>query len=139
MTQQVLYNAATGDIIQWQDTGAFSYPAGPAGTATLAVTAAQWAAQAPHQTVSGTPPVIITLSGPPAALLLAAFVASVQAALDATDTTMHRIAEGISLGSTSWTATDVVAWVTYRRALRALLASTAAGTLPSRPAYPAGT
>jgi hypothetical protein len=76
---------------------------------------------------------------PSAAVLLAGFIVSAQAALDASDTTMHRIAEGVSLGSTSWTGTDVVAWVTYRRALRALLSSTSAGTLPTKPAYPAGT
>ena len=45
MTQQVLYDTASGDVIQWQDTETFGYPANPAGTATLAVTSAQWAAQ----------------------------------------------------------------------------------------------
>lgn len=45
MTQQVLYATATGEIIQWQDTTAFNYAAPPAGTATLAVTPAQWAEQ----------------------------------------------------------------------------------------------
>lgn len=61
--------------------------------------------------------------------------------LDASDTTMHRIAEGVSLGTTSWTATDVVAWVVYRRALRALVSGTdtSSTSIPAKPAYPAGT
>lgn len=46
MTQQILYATATGEIIQWQDTAAFSYAAAPSGTATLDVTPAQWAEQA---------------------------------------------------------------------------------------------
>lgn len=66
-----------------------------------------------------------------------------KSALDATDTTMHRIAEGVALGLTSWTAADVAAWVNYRKALRAILSETQPSTiptsLPTKPAYPAGT
>ena len=43
MVQQVLYVVASGEILQWQDTAAFNFPANPAGTATLPVTAAEWA------------------------------------------------------------------------------------------------
>lgn len=71
--------------------------------------------------------------------LLATFKASAQAALDTTDTTMHRIAEAVSLGLSTWTTADVVAWVAYRRALRALLNATSPSALPTRPAFPAGT
>jgi hypothetical protein len=71
--------------------------------------------------------------------LLTPFIASVQSALDNTDTTMHRISEAISLGLTTATATDVVAYVNYRRALRVLLKSTTVGTLPTKPAFPVGT
>lgn len=53
MTQQVLYETATGAIIQWQDTEAFSYGPTPEGGAVLAVTADQWAAQGSPQYVSG--------------------------------------------------------------------------------------
>jgi hypothetical protein len=70
-----------------------------------------------------------------------AFQATAQAALNESDTTMHRISEAAALGLNSWTGTDVVAWITYRRALRAIVA-TGAGTpsaLPPRPAYPIGT
>jgi hypothetical protein len=67
------------------------------------------------------------------------FVASAQAALDISDTTVYRITEAVALGDTTWTASDVVAFVHYRRALRALLTSTTVGVLPTRPAYPAGT
>jgi hypothetical protein len=75
---------------------------------------------------------------PTLAQLLAPFIASVQSALDNTDTTMHRINEAVSLGLTTMTAIDVVAYVNYRRALRALLKSTTVGVLPTKPAYPAG-
>ena len=46
MTQQVLYSTATAQVLQWQDTGQFSYGAAPSGTATLPVTVAEWANQA---------------------------------------------------------------------------------------------
>jgi hypothetical protein len=62
------------------------------------------------------------------------------AALDASDTTMHRIGEAVALALTSWTTADVVTFVTWRRALRAIVdGSSSATTLPARPAYPAGT
>jgi len=76
---------------------------------------------------------------PTLAQLLSAFIASVQSALDDTDTTMHRISEAVSLGLTTMTATDVVTFVNYRRSLRALLKSTSVGVLPTKPAYPQGT
>lgn len=59
-------------------------------------------------------------------------------ALQRTDLTMTRIAEAVSLGLSSWTADDVVAWVEYRRALRAVV-STGEGPIPDRPAYPQNT
>ena len=46
MTQQVLYSTSTGQVLQWQDTEKFNYAAAPAGTAVLAVTTAEWGAQA---------------------------------------------------------------------------------------------
>jgi hypothetical protein len=45
MTQQVLYSTISGAVLQWQDTSALNYGAAPSGTATLAVTASEWAAQ----------------------------------------------------------------------------------------------
>lgn len=98
----------------------------------VACTAAQAAAWEGSVVTGGA---IVPQSGP----TWAAFVGQVRAALDASDATMHRIAEGVALGTSSWTAADVVAWATYRRALRALLASTTPGTLPARPPFPAGT
>jgi len=61
--------------------------------------------------------------------------------LDSTDTTMHRIAEAVSLGLNSWTSDDIVAFVQYRRALRAIVdgADTASVAIPSKPPYPSGT
>jgi hypothetical protein len=61
--------------------------------------------------------------------------------LDDSDTTMHRIAEAVSLGLNTWTGTDVVAWVNWRRALRAIIdgSDSSSVSIPSRPSYPAGT
>jgi predicted amidohydrolase YtcJ len=79
-----------------------------------------------------------TAPTPTAAQLLAAFISQVQSALDESDKTMMRVQEAISLGLTTATTADVVAYVNYRRALRALLASTTVGVLPTKPAYPVG-
>lgn len=65
-------------------------------------------------------------------------LSAAQAALPESDTTMHRIGEAVGLGLNSWTSTDVVAWVNYRRSLRAIIKNSG-GTMPSKPAYPAGT
>jgi hypothetical protein len=61
--------------------------------------------------------------------------------LDASDTTMHRVTEAVALGQNSWTNADVVAWVNYRRALRAIIdgSDTTSIAIPARPAYPSGT
>ena len=72
---------------------------------------------------------------------MASYVATqdaAQAALDLSDTTMHRIAEAVTLGLNSWTGADVVAWVTYRRELRAIAGGAPATALPTKPAYPTG-
>lgn len=45
MAQQVLYSTVTSEVLQWQDTEKFSYGTAPTGTATLAVTSAEWANQ----------------------------------------------------------------------------------------------
>jgi hypothetical protein len=60
--------------------------------------------------------------------------------LGSSDTTMLRIAEAVAVGLTSWTAADVVAWVNWRRALRAIVSGsdTSSASIPSRPAYPSG-
>ena len=81
----------------------------------------------------------LPVASPTTNQLLAEFVASVQLALDNSDTTMHRIAEGVALGLTTWTTADVASWVSYRRELRAQLHATVVGTLAAKPAYPAGT
>jgi hypothetical protein len=52
---------------------------------------------------------------------------------------MHRIAEAVVLGLNAWTGADVVAWVAYRRELRAIAGGAPASALPTKPAYPAGT
>ncbi len=45
MTQQVLYDIASAQVLQWQDTDKFSYAPPPSGMDTLAVTATEWANQ----------------------------------------------------------------------------------------------
>ena len=66
--------------------------------------------------------------------------AQAQAALDASDTTMHRIVEAVIAERTTLTAGDVVAWGPYRATLRAVVASPASvRTLPAHPPYPVGT
>lgn len=76
---------------------------------------------------------------PPPPTGLQVFLASVQAALYETDATMHRIQEAVSLGATTATTADVVAFVNYRRALRTLLTSTTVEILPIKTPYPVGT
>ena len=70
-----------------------------------------------------------------------AYQQQAKAALEATSVTMERIHEAILLGTTSASAPDVIAFMNYRRSLRAIVsaASGTPGTLPARPAYPAGT
>lgn len=57
------------------------------------------------------------------------------------DVTMTRIMEAVVLGLNTWTASDVVAWVNYRRALRNIIngTDTTSTSIPTKPAYPAGT
>lgn len=64
-----------------------------------------------------------------------------RAAIAETDVTMLRVADAVAVGKTTWTTTDVVAWATYRRALRAIIdgTDTASTALPTKPAYPANT
>lgn len=75
---------------------------------------------------------------PTAKQQLSDFKSLVLAALDASDETMIRVQEAISLGLSTAATADVVAFVNYRRALRALLNSASVTTLPT-PIYPAGT
>jgi len=73
----------------------------------------------------------------------AAFRAQAKVALETTSATMERITEGVSLGKCAFMNADVVAYMTYRQQLRAILTqvqpSTIPSSLPTKPAYPAGT
>ena len=71
---------------------------------------------------------------------LSAFQQSAQTALSATDTTFARIQEAITLGLTTATDPSIIAWIEYRKALRAEIKATAVGVLATKPStYPSGT
>lgn len=70
---------------------------------------------------------------------LEAFLTEVSSALFQSDVVLVRVQEAVSLGLTTWTTTDVVAWSNYRRNVRALMRSEFPGTLPDKPPYPVGT
>ena len=64
------------------------------------------------------------------------------AALNRSDTTMHRITEAISLGLTMQTSADTVAYVQWRRSLRSIVSAAtgdATTVIPAEPPYPTGT
>jgi hypothetical protein len=69
------------------------------------------------------------------------FQSEARDALEATSHTMERITEAVSLGKTTLAAADVVAFMQYRVALRAIVSEKTGtpGTLPAKPPYPAGT
>lgn len=88
----------------------------------------------------------VTGSWPPAktkAELWVEYQDLAKVALSESDVTMMRIGEGVSMGTTSWTAADVVAFVQWRKSLRTILSQTQPATiptsLPTKPTYPAGT
>ncbi len=72
-----------------------------------------------------------------------AYQAKAKAELTESDTSMLRIYEAVILGNTTMEAADVVAFVKWRQALRAILSENQPDTiptdLPARPAYPTGT
>ena len=82
----------------------------------------------------------ITASWPPAPTPVALSVLA-QSALTKTDTSFLRTQEAITLGLTTATTADVVAFVHYRKALRAIVdgTDTTSTSLPAKPAYPANT
>ncbi len=72
-----------------------------------------------------------------------AYQIKAKTALSDSDTTMLRVYEAVVLGDTTMSAPDVVAFVRWRQALRAILSATLPteipADLPAMPAYPAGT
>lgn len=59
-------------------------------------------------------------------------------ALDKSDITMSRIAEGVARGNTTWSALDVIAVLDFRETLRPI-AKNGTGEIPPQPAHPSGT
>lgn len=72
-----------------------------------------------------------------------AYQESAKRALEDTSTTVERIVEAVALGKTSLTAQDVVTFMEYRAALRAILNELQPKTIPTdlplKPTYPAST
>jgi hypothetical protein len=60
-------------------------------------------------------------------------------ALAATDKTVTRVTEAVSIGTTTWDTSDVVAYMNYRKSLRAEISATTVGTLPIAPPFPKNT
>ena len=62
-------------------------------------------------------------------------------ALSSTSATIERIIEAVSFGVSSLTAPDVVTFMIYRTALRAIVngSDTTSTVLPTKPPYPTGT
>lgn len=86
------------------------------------------------ETVSTTKPVI---AAPTANAIL---IRSAKTALAATDVSVARILEAVSIGATTLTTADVVAFMQYRTALRSILSGKSTDTvLPTQPPYPANT
>ena len=81
----------------------------------------------------------VALIQPTQTQLLLAFKEEAKTALASTSVTMERILEGVSLGNTTLTTPDVVAWMDYRKALRISISATTIGILPTKPPYPIGT
>lgn len=139
MTQYAAFDSTQSDpkpVIGWYDTGFATYPNLPVAANLLEMTPAQWAARMTGSwAVSSGALVAYTPPAPPPPTL------AQQAAtlLPDTDITMHRITEAVSLDLNALTNADVVAWVTYRRELRAIAGGAPASALPTKPAYPAGT
>ena len=83
---------------------------------------------------------VVTLT---AAQQWAAYQAQAKTALADTSTTVERIVEAVALGKTTLTTADVVTYMEYRAALRAILGQAQPDVipvaLPARPPYPANT
>lgn len=141
MPQYAYFDSTAGGptpVIGWYDTDEFSYSNLPPAASLLELTAAQWAARLANPSgwaiTAGT---LFPYTPPPAPVdtRIAAKVA-----LDASDTTMHRVTEAVALGLTTWTTADVVTFVEWRRELRAIVGGTSTtSAVPARPAFPAGT
>lgn len=125
----------------WYDTDFASYPNMPAFDHLLLLTQDQWNSHLAGGLWAVYYGTLVPYAPPPQPQTWTSYQATAMAALNDSDTTMLRIAEGVTLGLTTWTAADVVAWADYRRALRVIAgaASGTAGMLPAKPPYPAGT
>ncbi|TDR82217.1 hypothetical protein [Paludibacterium purpuratum] len=126
--------------------GVFLIPAGAVQTAPPTIPAGQraiWMTDSQSWRLEAVP--VDPPPAPPAQTqtdLWAQFQKQAKTKLDASDTTMHRVAEAVALGLTTWTAPDVVTYVEMRRKLRAILSQpkpdSIPDSLPDAP-YPANT
>lgn len=91
--------------------------------------------------VTVAPYVAPVITPPTPAQAQAALIAAGKAALTASDVTMTRITEATIRGKTTLATADVVAFATWRAAVRAIVdgSDTTSTALPAKPPYPANT
>ncbi len=129
--QQVLYNTATGLVVQWQDTSQFNYAEPPTGMATLAVTTAQWENQQGTWYVASGALTQTNPYPPTVAQVQAQMTAQVNALttqlLQPTDFIVIKIGEATALGQPITTLTTQYATqLAYRTSVRTWVAATKA-------------
>jgi hypothetical protein len=121
--------ASPSPVLGWFDTDFGPYASMPVAANLLTVTEAQWAARLSDPSAwaiaSGALVSYVTQAAAPNYALLA------KVALDASDTVILRCYEH--------SVVVPAAWVSYRSDLRSIVAGASVTSLPSRPAYPAGT
>ncbi len=133
--QLYAYSPDTGEIINtsspaaWMSTTTIAPPVFDATKESAFFTAGAWVVS------SCAPSLVAEIQ----AKAVADYQQSAKVAMDATSVTMERIQEAVILGKTTYTTTDVVAWATYRSALRSAISAASVGTLPTKPPYPANT
>jgi hypothetical protein len=131
-------------VIGWHDGETPAMRAAPAANI-LALTQAEWdnRLNTPYVQNGALVPAPLLTAAQIAAQNWAAYQMSAKGALATTDSTVVRISEAISLGATTATAADVVAFMQYRKSLRQILSQTqppiVPAALPTKPPYPSNT
>lgn len=135
MTLYAQFDPTSKQVVGWYDTEFADYTL-PDQSQLITLTPEQWAARMANPSGwSVANGALVPYVAPPPDTRAAA-----RAALDASDITMIRVSEAVSLGLTTWTAADVVAFAHWRRTLRAMVSGApTTAAIPTMPAYPAST